>query len=84
MTALFFPWVMTPFPLLLRIYSAVFLFANIISFTSVCLVTSRRLDELVHIDSLMPNKLNSNSLAAPNHLSLRAFLPCLDDPSTHH
>jgi hypothetical protein len=39
------------------------------------------MNSCISIPFLMPNKPNTNSLAAPNHLSLHAFPPCLDDPS---
>jgi hypothetical protein len=45
------------------------------TFSSIRLDTSRRLDELMHIDSI--SCANTNSFAAPNHLSLRAFPPSL-------
>ena len=85
MTALFFQWAMIPFHLYSvrnDFDSAVFLFVNITSFSSISPAAS--MNSCISIPSLMPYDPNKNSLAAPNHLSLRAFTPCLDDPSTYH
>ena len=54
-TALVVLWAMTPFPLYSvhnDFDSPVFLFVTITSLSSILLDTSRRLDELMHIDSI--------------------------------
>jgi hypothetical protein len=69
---------MTPFPLYSvrnDFDSAVFLFVNITSFSSIPPAVS--MNSCISIPSLVPDKPNMNSLAAPNHLSLRAFPPTL-------